>query len=279
MLRTRIVWNLHDFCSGGCDYCPDMFKNGSIPQEFSMYMGVAKQLIDHYTSLGRTIDWIFNGGEPLEMFDLPELLKFCRIENSTIRLITNGGKLWLDWWALEPHINSLNLTVHHWQNFNLIRFIIQLFLRKNKDLNVSVPIRPTHFDEDILTVEKIKNEFGIHVTKQMLYHHAVEEGGHIGYSNNQYENLTGIKISDTSRITFKERSELINNVSPIFQGQQCNAGIEVLHIGHTGWVKGSMCNNTPLGNIWKGINLPVDPQTCGMQSCVYPEDQKITKLD
>jgi organic radical activating enzyme len=279
MSRTKIIWNLHDYCSAQCSYCPTIFKHGDSPPEFHFYKKAATEIITYYTNIGKKIDWIFNGGEPLEIFDLPELLKLCKIDSSTINLTTNGGRLWLDWWAIEPYVDFLNLTYHHWQNPSLIRFIIQAFINKGKYINVSVPIRADMFNEDIDKVISLETEFGIHVNKQILYSHGFERSGFLNYSKEQIEILTGIQHTDNNPLTFKEQSEELKNTSPVFTGKLCNAGIEVLHIGHTGWVKGSMCNNKPLGNIWTGITFPDQPQVCRMQSCVYPEDQQIIKFD
>ena len=95
-LRTRIDWMLHDHCTSQCSYCPTRFYGGETPKGILEYMEVTKKIIDHYNSLDRKIDWIFNGGEPLEMFDFPMMLKLCKESGGTIDLTTNGGKLWLD---------------------------------------------------------------------------------------------------------------------------------------------------------------------------------------
>lgn len=281
-LRTKIIWNLHDYCTAGCTYCPGNLNGGETPQEMFRYIEVANTLVKHYSSLGRTIDWVFNGGEPLEMFDFPEFLKVCKTENSEIILSSNGGKLWLDWWAIEPYVSHLTLTYHYWQNPNLIRFIVQLFRKKEKSINLLVPIRHDNFKEDMDRARAVEEEYGFQDVRQILYRLAHIPAGLLNYSKEDLASLYGDEYvrqqEEYKTVTFRQRASEINESSPIFSGMKCMGGLESLHIGHTGWVKTSECNNTPLGNIWNGtLNLPTAPQICGMQSCVHPEDHSISK--
>lgn len=281
-LKTKIIWNLHDYCTAGCTYCPGNLSGGSTPPEISKYIEVANRLINHYASLGRTIDWVFNGGEPLEMFDFPEFLKVCKTNDSNIILASNGGKLWLDWWAIEPYISHLTLTYHYWQNPNLIRFIVQLFRKKEKTIDIKVPIRHDHFKEDMTRATEIENEYGFQDVRQILYLLAHTQAGLLNYSKEDLASLYGReyiqKQEEYKTVTFAQRSAEINNSSPVFSGMKCMGGIETLHIGQTGWVSPSECKNTPLGNIWDGtLSLPTSPQVCGMQSCVHPEDHSLSK--
>ena len=79
--------------------------------------------------------------------------------------------------------------------------------------------------------------------------------------------------------TWHERYAEKINSNPSYAGRLCNVGIEKLHIGHQGWVRGSDCNNQPMGNIWHdGWMPPTGPQVCGMQVCESESDKKITKF-
>jgi hypothetical protein len=52
-----------------------------------------------------------------------------------------------------------------------------------------------------------------------------------------------------------------------------------LTIGAQGWVSGSQCGNTSLGNAWNnGWAPPAVPQRCTMISCIHETDQRITKF-
>ena len=148
MLETKIHWQVSDYCTAGCTYCPKTYWGGEKPRDILEYVRVTKKIIDHYTSLNRRIIWHFTGGDPLEMFDFPMVLKMCKEANGDITIDTNGGKLWMDWWAIEPHVDYLNLTYHYWQNPNLIKFILQTFIAKEKSFSITVPIRPDFFEND-----------------------------------------------------------------------------------------------------------------------------------
>jgi organic radical activating enzyme len=190
-MRTQINWMLNNYCTSECTYCPTKLRGGESPKGILEYIEVTQQLIDHYTSLGRKIDWIFNGGEPLDMFDFPMMLKLCKENGGTIDLTTNGGKLWLDWWAIAPHIDSLHLSYHYWQNPNLIKFIIQAFQKSNKHIDIGVPIRPDYFDQDMQRALEIETEFNIVVSKNVLYNEADQSAGMFPYTEKQLRVMRG----------------------------------------------------------------------------------------
>jgi len=266
-----------------------------MPHGILEYIEVTQQLIDHYSSLGRKIDWIFNGGEPLDMFDFPMMLKLCKENGGTIDLTTNGGKLWLDWWAIEPHIDSLHLSYHYWQNPKLIKFIIQSFQKSNKHINIMVPIRPDFFDEDVQRALDIEIEFNIIVSKNVLYNEADPVAGMFPYTEKQLRIMRGEEEQQYfNKTTFQERYETKIAENPVYTGMLCNVGIERLMISHLGWITGSACNDRPLGNIWNNnpepisntkkqqilnkITLPTTLHTCGMRACMDKTDQLITKF-
>jgi MoaA/NifB/PqqE/SkfB family radical SAM enzyme len=283
-LRTQISWMLHDYCTSECSYCPTQLRGGLLPKGILDYMDVTTRIIDHYDSIGRKVDWTFSGGEPLDMFDFPMMLKLCKERGGNIDLTTNGGKLWLDWWAIEPHIDQLHLSYHYWQNPKLIRFIIQTFQKAGKHIEVIVPMRPDHFDEDLKRALDIESEFNIIVSKAILYKEANQTFGMFFYDDRQISIMLGEESVQERKqdreITVAERFEKAINASPSYTGQLCNLGIERLTISHTGWVRGSNCNTTQFGNIWdNNFALPTTPQRCVMVSCMDGLDQQITKFN
>jgi organic radical activating enzyme len=282
-LKTQINWMLHDHCTSECTYCPTRLRGGELPRGILEYMEVTKKIIDHYDSLGRKINWTFNGGEPLDMFDFPMMLKLCKEQGGTIDLTTNGGKLWLDWWAIEPHIDSLHLSYHYWQNPNLIRFIIQAFQKAGKHIDIMVPMRPNYFNEDLARALAVESEFNIVVSKNVLYKEADQSLGMYAYTEEQLRIMRGEELvqeyNHEQETTFGERFEEKVNSNPSYTGQLCNLGIEKLTISHTGWVRGSNCNSPLFGNIWNGtLGLPTGPSQCVMMACIDGSDQQITKF-
>lgn len=281
---TYINWQVTDYCTGGCSYCHVKNWGGKEPRDISEYLKVTSKLIEHYSSIGRSINWTFDGGDPLEIFEFPKVLKVCKEAGSTITLNTAGGKLWLDWWAWEPYVDSLNLTYHYWQNPSLIKYVIQKFRESSKVFNVIVPIRAAeHFDSDISRAIQLEDSLSISVVKTPLFVDGNSWAGMHNYTDAQLEVLFGPaqveeKVDDRDK-TFIERFEEVANTSPVFTGQLCNVGIEKLNIGAEGWVSGSSCGNTPLGNIFQdNFVLPTGPQMCKMKSCMSPDDQQITKF-
>lgn len=316
-LITNIHWDLHDYCKSECSYCPTRLRGGEEPHETKDYVRIANLLIENYKSMGRDISWVFNGGEPIDMDDIVVLLKLCRTSGIWMTLNTNGGKLWMDWWAMEPYIDNLILSYHYWQNPQLINYIVDTFVKKQKQLTVNVPIRAEAFDEDMARAEEVEKTHKIKVSRTALYNYADKNGGFLTpYTRDQMYLMSGItppkpsppKPPEPPKVekpivvvkpppppppvptlvkeevkrqttTWQERHLEVQNKSPSFTGQLCNIGIERLHITHQGWVTGSHCNNQPLGNIWQdGWLPPSSPQVCGMISCTDLQDQQITKF-
>lgn len=297
---TNIFWNLHDHCLAECSYCPTHLRGGQLQYNITDYIDITLKLISHYESLGRKIHWTFNGGEPLDLIDFPMMLKVCDENDGKIVLHTNGGRLWVDWWAMEPRVDVLHLSYHYWQNPSLIKYIIQLFQKKEKEIYVIVPIRPDHFDDDLQRALDIENEFGIIVGKSILYNNAAHNSGMFPYTDDQLMIIKGETLVNENRYfknsTFKERSEKTLVENPSYTGMRCNTGIDNLYISHLGWASGSNCNNTPLGNLWinnresasdaeqqqnnlNSLKLPTTPSICKMIACVSPSDQKIIKFN
>jgi organic radical activating enzyme len=283
-MRTSIHWELNNYCTGGCTYCPSRFWGGEKPESIASFVKVAKHIIDHYSSLGRKIDWHFTGGEPLEFFDLPEVMKLCKEAEGTIELFTNGGKMWLDWFAVEPNVDNLHLTYHYWQNPNLVKFIIQAFQKNSKQFDVVVPIRPDYFDADWDRAVAVEQEFGILVRKMPLYKEAAMDQGIYPYTEDQLVRFFGRPAVEEKKAeipkTFQQVRQEIISRSPAFMGKRCNVGIERLHITHNGYTTTSDCGILSCGNVWDGtLNLPKDPTVCNRSVCASGADQLITKFD
>ena len=287
-LTTKISWNLHDYCKSECSYCPVSLRGGPLHPETPEYLQVAQTIIQSYSDIGRRLEWEISGGEPLDMNDIVTILKYLRENGDKLSLHTNGGKLWMDWWAIEPYVDVLRLSYHYWQNPSLINFIIDTFITKNKIIDVIVPMRPDYFDEDLTRALEIENTHKIIVSKAILYNNASYDAGMFPYTENQLAIISG-KVAEESPLvelkkhfedtTWDDRYQEKHKSNPSYSGMMCNAGIERLNIGPQGWVSGSDCNNLPLGNIWHtGWKPPTLSQKCGMISCVSPSDQQITKF-
>ena len=295
---TKITWALNDYCSYQCDYCPTKFRGGGEPPETKEYIRVANIINENYKALNRTIEWTIDGGEPLDLNDIVTILKACKAEVNRLTLHTNGGKLWMDWWAIEPNIDSIHLTYHHWQNESLMDYIVQIFTKKDKPISLHAPVHPNRFHKDMARISDFEERHGIWVNKQALYVNADTSAGLFdSYTSEQLaameEPRPWLKNSppptDKSLVQEKEYFEETTwhgryqdtlNTNPSYTGKMCNMGIETLYIGHQGWVSGASCNNRPLGNIWHdGWHPPNTPHKCGMIVCSNEGDRAITKFD
>jgi len=282
-LKTQITWYLNDYCKAECSYCPGSLRGGGLPPDTVDYVRITKLIIDHYAELGRTIDWTFNGGEPLDMDGTVRILKLCQEAGGTIELHTNGGQLWMDWWAVEPLVDQLRLSYHYWQNPALIKYIIETFRSKLKPIDVIVPIRPDHFEEDLERALTVEREHKFIVSKSVLYNNAREDCGMFDYTEHQLDIMQGRVVVEKKiqfeTTTWQQRHDEKYSTNPVYTGMHCNVGIERLRINHNGWVAGSDCNNQPLGNIWsEWWAPPTEPQICSMLACVSQADQQITKF-
>lgn len=277
---TDIYWQLSNHCTAECSYCPIRFKEGTYPEESWDYIKIINLLINHYNNnLNRIIKWNFDGGEPLDLHNIARILNTAKSENNHITLNTNGGKLWMDWWAIEPAVDNLILTYHYWQNPKLINYIINLFKNKNKSLTIRIPIRPNFFDADLQRCQIVEEENQIPVTKILLFTGEYMNGPRYSYTQNQLEQITN---SSFQNLPVLEKIAIDNdniNSELSYLGKYCNAGIEKLYISYLGFVNGSMCRNITLGNIWlENWEPPSQPQICGMMNCIDHSDRQITKF-
>ena len=146
-----------------------------------------------------------------------------------------------------------------------------------------VPIRPDYFDEDLKRALDVETEFGIVVSKNVLYREAEQSMGMYNYTDQQLRIMRGEELVQENQhhqeTTFAERFEEKIQINPSYTGMLCNVGIEKLVISHRGWVSGSSCNNLQLGNIWNGsFDLPKVANACKMMACIHASDQQITKF-
>jgi hypothetical protein len=283
MLKTFINWTLNNYCKANCYYCPSTVWGGEEPRNIEHYLNFVEKANRHFDQLGRTIDWKFDGGEPLDMFDLPQLLKLCKRDNNIIELTTNGGRMWIDWWALEPNVDVLNLSYHYWQNPSLIKYVVELFVQKNKKITVIVPMRHTHFEEDYTKAMELQHTYNIAVNKILLIQNLDWIKGYYPYTEEQIILINGKGSEKQTKMlveeTFQEMHERMLSISPSYTGIKCNDGIEKLNISAAGFVGGASCGNTSLGNIWdEHFSFISEPQVCKMKACINTEDQKITKF-
>jgi len=168
MLKTKIIWTIYSYCKSRCSYCPSQNWNANKPDDVEKYLQFVKYTNTHYGKMGRSIDWYFDGGEPLDFIEFSKILKECKTENNNIEVNTNGGSLWMDWWTLEPYVDKLNLSYHYWQNPSLINYIIEMFLEKKKSIKLIVPIRADYFQNDYNRALDLENRYKIVVSKQYL---------------------------------------------------------------------------------------------------------------
>ena len=281
--HIEIYWEATNYCKGECSYCPSKYWGKPISRNITEYVIAAQKIIDHYTQLDIDINWNFNGGEPLDFFDFPELLKLCKQKNAQISLESSGGKMWLNWWAVEPYIDNLKLNIHYWQNTNLIKFILQVFEQKNKIVSLHAPIRHDHFKTDLQRIYEIEKELNVKIKKFPLYINNEYIAGLYPYSETQLkiffdDEYLGSTINFEKNMTFAEKYQFSIDSSPSYTGLHCNVGLENLYIDSEGWMNGSHCGNTTFGNIFENHHLPQKSQVCKMISCISDRDQKITKF-
>jgi organic radical activating enzyme len=275
---TRVNWVLNNYCTAECSYCPIHFRGDAEPREIKDYIRIANVLIDTYQSIDRVLEWDFSGGEPLDMFDIVTLLKLCRTNGNNLKLHTNGGRLWMDWWAIEPYVDYLVLTNHYWQNQSLIKYIVDTFQNKNKIIEILVPVRPDHFEEDYTRYMTSKSNYTISVKYNLLY----DKGNMFPYTDNQLLLLLGkeqFDLHNAPKMDWHTNYAHEIKSNPSYTGQLCRVGLYDLQITGNGFVSGSDCKNKSMGNIWDPEwSLSVAPQACTMQACVSLSDQKIPKI-
>lgn len=295
MHKSKVIWELSDYCTFNCVYCPPKFKSGEIYYPTDIYIDAIKLIQETRYGLVDSIDWQIKGGDPLIFPNIGQLLKQMKKQPSIIELHSSGGDNWFDIMGIVDHIDYLKLTTHYWQNPSVFNFILDYFQEKQKKLTVTVPLFPGKIIE---SKEKVREllALGFDAKEQILrdknllnywegYAQSdinLIEGRRADQDPVKYEvkydvKQTAVIIPDS---TYVDLSKVPTDGSPSYTGKLCYAGIDYLEINSKGFVSGSKCRGRTMGNIfeegWRPAGVPF---ACPMLFCRDKDDQTNIRMN
>lgn len=295
MQRSKVIWELSDYCTFNCVYCPTKFKSGEISNATESYINAVKLIQETRYNHVDSIDWRIKGGDPLVFPNIGQLLKQIKTRPSRIELQTSGGDNWFDIMGIADYVDYLKLTTHYWQNPSVFNFILDYFQEKQKALTVIVPLFPGKILESKEKVRELLS-LGIDAKEQILrdknllnYWEGYAQSDinliegrkadedPVKYEINYDVKQTAVVIPDS---TYVDLSKAPTDGSPSYTGKLCYAGIDYLEINSKGFVTGSKCRGRTMGNIFEEGWTPADgPFACPMLFCRENEDRSNIRVN
>lgn len=295
MQRSQVIWELSDYCSFNCIYCPPKFRGGEITNSTDSYINAIKQIQETRYDHIDVIDWKIQGGDPLVFPNINQLLKQIKTRNSFIELNTSGGDNWFDIMGIADYIDYLKLTTHYWQNPSVFNFILDYFQEKQKKLTVTVPLFPGKILESKEAVRELLSK-GVDAKQQILRDNNLNNYWQ-GYAQSDINLIEGRRadedpvkyevkheVKQTAAIipdsTYVDLSKAPTDQSPSYTGKLCYAGIDYLEINSKGFVSGSKCRGRTMGNIFEEAwRLADSPFACPMLFCRESDDRTNIRMN
>jgi len=271
MRTLEIAWKLNSYCEHNCEYCHNKWSGGELTRTLDQYLDVVEKLQQTRYQHGDRIKWTLGGGEPLHFPNLNLLLRKIKEKESYVRLDTSGGDSWFGIMEIINYVDYLKVTHHYWQNPSVLEYIIDLCKENDKKIRIMVPLMPGKIKECRERVAELSS-LGIGVEEQVLKN---EDGSNFwsGYGIKDINIIQGFSedhetpaVQDSP--VYVPLNEPPKDNSPSYTGKQCYAGIDVLRIGHKGFVSGSECGARDIRNVFdENWQAPDSSFACPMLWC------------
>lgn len=295
MQKSKVIWNISNYCSFDCAYCPSKFKNGTVNQNTDIYLRAAGLIQEAMYGHVDSIIWSIKGGEPMSFPGINQLLKQIKSKPSGVMFNSSGGDNWFDIMAIADYIDYLKLTVHHWQNPSVTNFILDYFSEKEKKISITIPLYPGKIPDLREYIRELESR-GFDVKEQILrdsnllnywqgYSQSdinLIEGRRADEDPIKYEIKYDVKQSEPviPDSTYVDLSKAPTDGSPSYTGKTCYAGIDYMTIDDRGFVSGSECRGRTMGNIFdEGWRPEYHPFACPMLFCRESEDRNNIRVD
>jgi organic radical activating enzyme len=277
---AKVYWHLTDQCDIGCDFCPTRYHANTNKRTTEEYLSVVEKLQTSRYKNAESINWIIDGGEPLNFPGLNLILRKIKEKPSYLRLDTSGLNSWFNLIETKEYVDHYKLTHHKWQNESVLNFIIDFCQESQKKLTVVVPLNPGQIFEDR---EKIKSlvDQGLDAREKILY---TDPKGGAFWSGYSYVDINRILGRPDDYVEppppppkqiYVDLSKDPEDDSPSYTGLGCYAGVDNIYISHKGYASGSDCGGRDLGNVFNADwAAPDSAFACPINFCRSSNDQK-----
>jgi organic radical activating enzyme len=278
--EAKVYWHLTDQCEVACDFCPTKYHANTNKKTTEQYLEVVEKLQSSRYKHAESIQWVLDGGEPLNFPGLTLLLKKIKEKPSYVRLDTSGLNSWFNLIETKEFVDHYKLTHHYWQNESVLNFIIDFCQEYSKKLTVIVPLNPGRIHEDRDKV-KFLIDSGVDAREKILYTDVKGGAFWSGYSSvdiNRILNRPDDYVEPPPpppKQVYVDLSKPPEDDSPSYTGLGCYSGVDHLYISHKGYASGSECGGRDIGNVFEpGWQAPDGPFACCVNFCRSGNDRK-----
>ena len=286
LTQAEVTWALNSYCTLQCEYCRPEWKSGTIDHSIGEYLSIVEKLQTTRYKHHQTIYWRITGGEPLNFPDIGTLLKKIKEKSSIVELETSGEMDWFSFLRVSKLIDKLHLTYHHWQNDDIVNFILEQCSENNVSVSISIPLESGLIFECREKVSQFIQQ-GYNCREQVL----LDAGGgfYKGYSQVDLNRIHGRDDSwEPEPVVFNPNVPIpgyidlsvVTNKEFVYTGNPCYAGVDWLSINPKGFVTYSQCGgrNEPL-NVFDPNWMPPDSAfPCTVNQCRSEQDQNKIRI-
>jgi len=287
-------------CNQRCKYCHPNFYEGRFPGilpetyiNFFNNLVVDNPVIQQKAQRKITI----TGGEPSFYKGVEDVIKCLKSLNFLVAMNTNLGNNFDFWDRVSDTMDILYPSFHpRYANIDHFEKIINLFLKKNKFVELHVLMDPEYWDKaveasnyffkmDNITVNN-KGILDININKKYFINTYTED--QINFIKNNPSNKKFAVKTDhivvewfDGRKTNLDAQEILVNNYHNFNKIFCHAGKNALNIKESGSIYGACCGMKYFGNLHETPNLRIKlnnrPVQCTKTACPHIFDMKIHK--
>jgi organic radical activating enzyme len=290
-------------CNYNCKYCPASCKDGTTP------FVSADEYVDFFSNVILDNPQIKNykrkivtltGGEPSIYPEIEKILKFFKLHDFKINMISNGSAKADFWIKNSDYIDTLCLSYHpRYAVIEKIDAVVRHMVEQNKKVVLQILMDTNFWDKavaasnffrkyDAITInhKAVQKKFGIAIESEIgqLADYTEEQIAFIqnepSIRNKISENYARIYYENGESEIFDGQKIIINKLNH-FKGFLCGAGQSSLVIKQTGRVTGSACCASSFGFLTLNKKLRIklfDKKiTCQKEICNCVYDQRLEK--
>lgn len=282
-----VNWWLTDHCNWNCSYCHDNIKRGRLPfPDIRDVRNFLDQASIHAAKFNRVLCIDLTGGEVTEYPHLQELLTHADKLGAVIKLRTNASQTLSEFTLMVEHLDLITIEFHpeHTQTSHFLLCLNMASQQPNLLVSVNLNALPERWIEVEQLESKIREKWPqFTVSIKMLFEDPVRNTRPMEYLPYQKEKLkkqSGSLIIHTAdqEIEYSDYQTMILENRNIFQGWQCNIGLEQIIVDAWGVVRRGHCRQgSSIGQIGKSIRFDSLAVICQRPTCANSFDILATK--
>lgn len=282
--NSEVTWTINSHCKFQCSYCLPEDKNGAVEHSIEQYLTVVDKIQRAHYQHHAQIHWTIGGGEPLHYPHLNLLLKKIKSRPAKVTVVTSGDDSWFSIYGILNYIDSLVLTYHPWQNYDVFDFILEQCQEKNISVQILVPLAPGKIHESRLVVERYLS-LGYQCQEQVLQD--IDRQPHQEYSridinriNYQADDYEPEPVDPNAPNPYHVSLSVVNDQDPVYTGRPCYAGVDWMSISARGFASYSQCGgrNEHYNVFDPAWQPPTSHFPCSVNQCRSSQDRKKIRI-